>query len=87
MERNITIAARVLALAAIVFIASFALDSFGPRLPFPQAIVAFIAPLVPAYVLLGILILAWLWPMPGGVLVLVVAIVPYLFRDVTSLLR
>lgn len=81
MKRNLTIAARVLAVAAIAFIASFALDSFGPGRPLPQAVVAFIVHLVPAYVLVGILILAWIWPMAGGVLFLVVSIVPFLLLD------
>lgn len=81
MQRILTISARVLGLAAILFISSFALDVFGTDQPMPQTLLALAIHLIPTYLLVAILIVAWRLPLVGGILFLVVSLVPFMMLD------
>lgn len=73
MRRILTFIARVIALGGIGFISIFALDVFTPGAPVATVLLALFMHLLPSLALLGILALAWRWPLPGGLLFLVVA--------------
>jgi len=59
---------RVLAMAYIVFLSLFALDVFSEGHGFWKTILALAIHLIPAFVLIGGLILAWRWEWIGAVL-------------------
>ncbi len=59
---------RILCILAILFISLFALDSFGPGRTIWQQISAFLMHMVPSFVLLALLIVAWKWELVGGIL-------------------
>jgi hypothetical protein len=61
---------RILCILAILFISLFALDSFSPDKTFWQNTAAFLMNLLPSFVLLLILIVAWKWPLAGGIILL-----------------
>lgn len=58
---------RILCIIAILFISLFAADSFAPGLTFWQQIGGFFRHLIPSFVLLAILILAWKWELVGSI--------------------
>jgi hypothetical protein len=58
---------RLLGIALAIFISVFALDVFSERLPFWRMMLALVVHLVPTFVLVAILLLAWRWPWVGGV--------------------
>jgi hypothetical protein len=53
---------------AILFVSLFALDSFDPRLSLLQQIGEFLIHLIPSFVLLACLIVAWKWELIGGII-------------------
>jgi len=59
-------APRVLSLAVIAFLSLFALDVFGGNLGFWQTALALIMHLIPVFVLIAALILAWRWEWIGA---------------------
>lgn len=61
---------RFLAIIFIVFISFFAFDVFGEGYSLGAAIGAFIIHLVPTFVLIIVLLIAWQWPEVGGVVFL-----------------
>jgi len=69
--------ARVLAILAILFIASFGLDVFAPGVSLNAALVGFAIHSIPSVVLLVLLIVAWKWERIGGVLFVLVALLPF----------
>jgi hypothetical protein len=66
---------RILCIGAILFVSMFALDSFGPGIPFGQQLMHFFIHLIPTYVLLLLLVIAWRWQLVGGILFTTVGIV------------
>jgi len=66
---------RILCIGAILFVSMFALDSFEPGIPLSQQLINFSIHLIPTYVLLALLIVAWKWQFVGGILFTVVGIV------------
>ena len=66
---------RMLGIAAILFISVFALDSFSPNLTIWQQIGAFLIHLIPSFVLLLILIVAWKRELIGGILFTLIGLV------------
>jgi hypothetical protein len=58
---------RVLGILFVAFLALFALDVFDMGLGFWDTLVALTMHLLPNFVLLAIVILAWRWPWVGGV--------------------
>jgi hypothetical protein len=72
---------RVLGIIMILIVSMFALDSFAPGIPVGKQILAFIIHLIPSFVLIGILILAWKKEFIGGIIFITLGIVlsPYLY--------
>jgi len=59
---------RIICILAILFISLFALDSFSADLTIWQQIGAFLIHLIPSFVLLTILLIAWKWELIGGII-------------------
>ena len=60
-------APRILGLAAIAFISMFALDSFEAGQPLTTQLLHFAQHLIPSFLLLALLALAWKWEKVGGI--------------------
>lgn len=58
---------RIICILAIFFISMFALDSFAPGLTIWQQIGAFLMHLIPSFILLALLVVAWKWELVGGI--------------------
>jgi len=65
---------RLICIAAILFVSIFALDSFGPGLPIWQKLGWFLIHLIPSFVLIALLIVAWKWEYVGGLLYIVLGL-------------
>jgi hypothetical protein len=59
---------RIICILAILFISMFAADAFSHEFTIWQQLGAFLVHLVPSFVLLGILLIAWKWELIGGIL-------------------
>ena len=59
---------RILGILFAIFISIFALDTFGEGIPFLEAIVGFLIHLIPTYIVIAILLIAWKGGMAGGLL-------------------
>lgn len=72
---------RILCILAILFISMFALDSFSPNLTIWQQIGAFLIHLIPSFILLAFLLIAWKWEFIGGILFTVIglAATPFIY--------
>lgn len=66
---------RILCILAILFISLFALDSFKPELSIWQQLGAFFIHLIPSYILLTLLFIAWKWEFIGGIIFIVIGLV------------
>jgi hypothetical protein len=71
MQKIIHWAPRILCILAILFISMFALDSFAPELTFGQQILGFLIHLIPSYILIILLIVAWKWELIGGAIFMI----------------
>jgi len=60
-------APRCLCILAILFVSMFALDSFAPGLSIWQQLGAFLIHLIPSFVLLALLLIAWKREFAGGI--------------------
>ena len=58
---------RILAILFAMFVSVFALDVFGEHLPFWRLMLALFIHLIPTFVLLTVLALAWKWDWIGGI--------------------
>ena len=58
---------RTLCILAILFVSMFALDAFAPGLTIWQQLGAFAIHLIPSFVLLALLLIAWRWELVGGI--------------------
>ena len=65
---------RILCICAILFISMFALDSFDPHLTLWQQIQAFLIHLIPTYLLILFLVVAWKWELIGGMILIIFAL-------------
>jgi len=70
---------RILAIFFTVFLGIFALDSFNPAFPVSTQIAAFLIHLMPNYLLLAALILAWKKEVYGGLLFIAIGMFFTLF--------
>ena len=72
---------RILCILAILFISMFALDSFSPELTIWQQMGAFFIHLIPSYVLIALLIIAWKWEYIGGLIFMIFGLgfTPFIF--------
>jgi len=58
---------RILCILAILLVGMFALDSFSSERTFWQNFGAFLMNLIPTFVLIALLIIAWKWELIGGI--------------------
>jgi len=65
---------RLLCILAILFISIFALDAFSPELSLWQQIGAFLMHLIPSFILLTLLILAWKKEFIGGIIFIIIGL-------------
>lgn len=75
---------RILGILAILFLSMFALDAFNPALTIWQQIGGFLIHMIPSFVLLGILAVAWKWELIGG---LIFTLIGLAFSPVVYLLN
>lgn len=66
---------RILSIATILFISMFALDSFEPQRSFLQQIAAFLIHLIPSFVLILVLVIAWRRELTGGIIFTLIGVV------------
>ena len=59
---------RIISILAILFVSMFALDAFSPGLTIWQQLGAFLIHLLPSFILLAFLIVAWKWEYLGGII-------------------
>ena len=84
MKRSIKIlhwAPRIITILAILYISLFALDSFSPDLTIWQQIGAFLIHLLPSFLLLAVLIVAWKREYLGGIILISIGLgfSPFIF--------
>ena len=74
-------APRVLAMLAILFISMFSLDAFHPGIPLKEQILDWLMHMLPSFVLIIVLVIAWKWENIGGIIFLSVGLAfsPYVF--------
>ena len=65
---------RIICILAILFISLFAADTFTPGLTIWQQLSAFITHLIPSFILLAILIVAWKWEFIGGIIFIIIGL-------------
>jgi hypothetical protein len=73
---------RIICILAILFISMFAADAFEPGLTIWQQLGAFLMHLIPSFILLVILILAWYKEFAGGIIFIIIGLVltPFIFN-------
>lgn len=65
---------RIICILAILFVSLFATDAFAPELTIWQQLVAFIIHLIPSFILLAFLIVAWKWEYIGGIIFIIIGL-------------
>jgi len=65
---------RIFCILAILFVSMFALDSFAPGLTLGQQLAAFFMHLIPSFVLIAFLVIAWKWELIGGIIFMVIGL-------------
>ena len=65
---------RLLCIAAILFVSMFALDAFAPGLTFWEQIGAFLIHMIPSFLLLIALLVAWKWENIGGIILMTIGL-------------
>jgi hypothetical protein len=72
---------RIICILAILFVSIFATDAFSPGLSIWQQLGGFIIQLIPSFILLAFLFVAWKWELLGGIILLVtgLALSPFIF--------
>lgn len=65
---------RIFCILAILFISLFAADAFAPGLTIWQQLRGFLMHLIPSFVLLFLLIIAWKWELIGGIIFTIIGL-------------
>ncbi len=65
---------RIICILAILFVSMFAFDVFDPQYTVWQQIVGLFVHLLPSFVLIGMLVVAWKWELTGGIIFMVIGI-------------
>jgi hypothetical protein len=78
---------RILCILAILFVSLFALDSFSSERTFWQNIAALMMHLIPSFVLLAVLIVAWKWEKAGGIILTIIGLAFSIFIFIFNLKR
>lgn len=66
---------RILCILAILFVSMFAADAFEPGLTLWQQIGGFLIHLIPSFVLILILVIAWKWELIGGTVIAIIGLI------------
>jgi hypothetical protein len=72
---------RIICILAILFVSLFAADAFAPGLTIWQQLGGFFIHLIPSFILLAILIVAWKWELIGGIIFMAIGLIlsPFVF--------
>ena len=70
---------RILGILFAIFISIFALDVFAEGYGFPLVLVALFMHLIPTFIIIIILLIAWKWEKVGGVLFILLGLIFTLF--------
>ena len=65
---------RLLCIGAILFVSMFALDAFQPGMTLLEQVEGFLIHMVPSFVLLAVLLVAWKWELVGGVVITLIGL-------------
>lgn len=65
---------RIICILATLFVSIFAADAFASGLTIWQQLAAFLMHLIPSFVLLAFLIVAWRWELIGGIIFTVIGV-------------
>ena len=65
---------RIICILAILFVSVFAADAFSPNLTIWQQFSAFVIHLIPSFLLIVFLIIAWKWEYIGGILFILIGL-------------
>jgi hypothetical protein len=65
---------RILCILAILFISLFAADAFGSEETIWQQLSDFLKHLIPSFILIALLIVAWKWEYIGGIIFIVISL-------------
>jgi len=68
-------APRILGILAILFISMFALDAFQSDMTIWEQLRDFLMHLIPSFILLAILLIAWKWQLIGGIIFVAIGLV------------
>ena len=79
--------ARILCILAILFVSLFALDSVSSERTFWQNATALLMSLIPSFVLLAALIVAWKWEKTGGIILTIIGLALSIFVFVLNYKR
>jgi hypothetical protein len=79
--------ARILCILAILFISLFALDSVSSERTFWQNAIDLLMSLIPSFVLLAALIIAWKWEKTGGIILTIIGLALSIFVFVLNYKR
>lgn len=66
---------RILCIGAILFVSMFALDAFEPGIPLGQQLLNFLMGMIPSFILIFLLFVAWKRPFVGGIIFALIGIV------------
>jgi len=74
-------APRVLTILAILFVSMFSLDAFHAGVPLKTQVLDWLMHMIPSFVLIIILVIAWKWEKIGGIIFLSLGLAfsPYVF--------
>ena len=78
---------RIICILAILFVSLFALDSFSSERTFWQNIGALMMHLIPSFVLIAVLIVAWKWEKIGGITLTILGLAFFIFIFIFNLKR
>ena len=72
---------RIICIFAILFVSLFAADAFSPGLTIWQQLSGFLMQLIPSFILVALLIVAWKWEYIGGIIFIVIGLglSPFIF--------
>lgn len=65
---------RILTILAICFVSLFALDAFDSNMTIMQQIIGFLMHLIPSFILLVLLVIAWNYKLTGGIIFIVAGV-------------
>lgn len=77
---------RVLGIAFVIFISLFATDVFNGEDSLSYQMLAFLIHMIPSFILIAILLIAWKWQLTGGILYIAAGLIYLIFTGGMPLL-